>query len=1357
MKSDKRTSSRAEKKAQSRPHKKSAVAVGYSKKSALLEEAITQMNAGKYGRTSAALKELLALDPHNTEARRLYATLHLRLGNLMTARAAFDSLAQEAIQRQDYWLAESLLHEYLAAGPRCVPFLELLGHVYEEKGDKAAAVVEYGKAIEILLEDPDTDRPNRAQELYDLIHALAPTSPVTAKMGPLIAEHAARPRRASDAKPLAAPEEASVVPITNTVTSDAAPASAMPWKVSTDDAPAGGEAAFQSIDSNSASSAPPLPQAAPVIHEEACAQSPQESNVLFATPSNGSEPMQAPLVPDVGVSPAIWADSAQVNESQPVPASPAVETAGDDGQALAPAYTADTPDPIGPSTGNEQRTESQLDIDSPSAPSAPSDLQTDSAFAFLRDALGLVTGTQEPEEMRPGPSVEGTRLSVGPPAEATGFSLVDRMSESKSTAKSWEAILGKTEVPPAPPSQETKIPWTFEAWSVGQTVPSDPTSKLVSPVTEPPLSGGELPPSTDYSEAVGVETAVGKDEPGSPRPEPISGPMPWEQVVETPVPIQPPSEPEPITVDTTQKLKTAQEYPGPSETVTESTTRGVDQAPTEVPADAGIRLPNEEVSLPTSPSAVSTTDDLRAFEQVWTPIESPDIEVDQSASTGHVEVSMSANRPMSTGADAAVQDVSAFASESEYVPPPPESFASETPATIHEQTLEQSIPEQNFSRASSVSESEFAAAPSEGASTEPAQPISSEHAVEPASDAPDQDGEQPPLHEVIPTEEARTWAPLDQEKAAAESPEHADVSEWSGSEEEQFADPEPTPVTDRRSLWARWIRKSPTEDQASDVAVEGEQQEEPVIRTWEREAPAYSHQANAASAVEVLFDDRPFPSSFEGTARRRRSKLTLKISAGLARLRFAILVFLQTGFFTTRAIVVSLNLLVGGTAAIALLTAGVVAVGWIIQEEKPSKSYQNIGTLPQRALADPTRNGYLILMAFDAPASENVFQVWLELHSRGNHAELAAACLGGNSGGDAQKSATAMSIQGMFQSADPVRDIQSQATNVRSWVKQIGTELTRYKQWLKLPFEDWGYGQSMSPNCPLVLATHRLYIAEGLIQDLEEGLSRLEADMTAWRVALARARTLPVKMLALDGLSDDVGIVSSLLVQHELDAKHILRLTKLVRPLDQSEQSLRWPMQSEFVAAARSVHAAIRSDTQGERPWYVSVVSAMPLPKQRRLNAYADYYEAAAKIASELPRQSLPKLSTFVRTPAERWTDYLANPIEHLLGVKPLPAWDPYSNRVFEMEARLRLVSLQAWIRKDTESGDLAARVAQAGQSFYDPFTGLPMLINRRERALYSVGVNRKDDGADPARDVVVAIPPGSALRGKTVNQARAL
>jgi hypothetical protein len=69
------------------------------------------------------------------------------------------------------------------------------------------------------------------------------------------------------------------------------------------------------------------------------------------------------------------------------------------------------------------------------------------------------------------------------------------------------------------------------------------------------------------------------------------------------------------------------------------------------------------------------------------------------------------------------------------------------------------------------------------------------------------------------------------------------------------------------------------------------------------------------------------------------------------------------------------------------------------------------------------------------------------------------------------------------------------------------------------------------------------------------------------------------------------------------------------------------------------------------------------------------------------------------------------------------------------------LASLQAWIRRGAAEGDVKTRVAKAGQNFYDPFTGYPMLINPANNRLYSVGANGKDDDATPPKDVSVRLP----------------
>jgi hypothetical protein len=270
---------------------------------------------------------------------------------------------------------------------------------------------------------------------------------------------------------------------------------------------------------------------------------------------------------------------------------------------------------------------------------------------------------------------------------------------------------------------------------------------------------------------------------------------------------------------------------------------------------------------------------------------------------------------------------------------------------------------------------------------------------------------------------------------------------------------------------------------------------------------------------------------------------------------------------------------------------------------------------------------------------------------------------------------------------------------------------------------------------------HQLYVADGFLQSADLGIDRLEADMEVWRIVLGQARTLAVKMLALQAINDDIAVASGLLVRSDFDGTYLRPLTKILRPLDQAELSMRWPMQSELVSAAKTYETQLKAARAEEQPVYTMVASALPLPIQRRLNDYAEYYDVSYKAAGEGKYGSLPKWKAYIHFPASGVMDYLTNPIENIVGLEPLPAWDLYNGLVIDTDARLRLASLQAWLRRGTADGDLVTRIAKAGQSFYDPYTGLPMLVNMKKGVLYSVGHDGKDQDADPQSDVVVEIP----------------
>jgi hypothetical protein len=244
-----------------------------------------------------------------------------------------------------------------------------------------------------------------------------------------------------------------------------------------------------------------------------------------------------------------------------------------------------------------------------------------------------------------------------------------------------------------------------------------------------------------------------------------------------------------------------------------------------------------------------------------------------------------------------------------------------------------------------------------------------------------------------------------------------------------------------------------------------------------------------------------------------------------------------------------------------------------------------------------------------------------------------------------------------------------------------------------------------------------------------------------WRTILSHAKTLRMKMLAADAMTDDIAIMSGLLVRPDIDERFAARLGRMARPLDQVEQSVRWPMQSQFMMATKMLEQSLKQNVNESQPIYVSIASLMPLPKQQRFNRYADYYEASNKAASEGRYGTVPKLSAYVRTPADSWIDYLMNPIENIVGLESLPAWETYGMRITQLDARLRLAGLQAWVRRGPQENDLLTRMAKAGQTLYDPFTGLPMLVNTKKALLYSVGPDGKDNDAHPVLDVVVTIP----------------
>ncbi|HEX5550572.1 MAG TPA: hypothetical protein VFX36_07055, partial [Nitrospira sp.] len=566
--------------------------------------------------------------------------------------------------------------------------------------------------------------------------------------------------------------------------------------------------------------------------------------------------------------------------------------------------------------------------------------------------------------------------------------------------------------------------------------------------------------------------------------------------------------------------------------------------------------------------------------------------------------------------------------------------------------------------------------------------------------------------------------------------------EWKSTTEEAATTVEEVvrPAADPRPDWM----------QATEAITFTRSEPSPTQARWsdaDTAAPSAGESASAAavSAVETLFS--PSATVDDLHPHLSWSKPRPRLMARLHRVRIGISSFIGSCFSTTRSLTFLALMITIATVVVAAAGVGAVGVIWMVMEEPPSSLYQTLTISPPRMITDAKKNGYLLLLGFDAPDGQDPVQAGYERRADPQRDRVTAqVCIGdeiktpGVTGG-----ASDHVVKGWIRNGDLLSNLKGQGATLRSLTSRESTTLARYQQWLAMPFDDWGFGQLLVPNCTRVLLAHRLFVLDGFNQDLPTGLDRLEADFQAWRVALAQSKTLTMKMLAVTAVQDDASVAAGLLSRVDLDGGSLAKLSKMVRPLDQVELSVRWPMQSQFVWATKAVSSELRDDKAGDRPWHVSFTAAMRLPVQRRTNAYAEYYEAANKTVAGGRYTNLPKLSTFVQTPPSGLMDYLTNPVEHIVGIEPLPSWDPFVMRMVEADAQLRLVGLQAWLRRGPQDSDVLMRLAKAGQAYYDPFTGLPMLVNQRKGVLYSVGRDGKDQEGDDVRDVTAAIPLSSS------------
>ena len=461
----------------------------------------------------------------------------------------------------------------------------------------------------------------------------------------------------------------------------------------------------------------------------------------------------------------------------------------------------------------------------------------------------------------------------------------------------------------------------------------------------------------------------------------------------------------------------------------------------------------------------------------------------------------------------------------------------------------------------------------------------------------------------------------------------------------------------------------------------------------------------------------------------------------------------------------------GYVLALALLAAAINVGGlvWSGAKDPASSAFTAYTHPPPDLVASTPENGYFMLVGFAAgPNADPVkvgYDIWREAENARGHYYYDYA-KEGRTELRASLDLTQM-IQGWKIEDFVAKPDQLQET-LKTFQAGSGALLTRYTQWLDMPFDDEGYGHAGSPRLTELFLAHRVYLAAGFAQSQVKGVDRLATDLPSWRVVLAHAKTPPVKLLAAAAVSDDTQLISALLSRQPDDAT-VRRLTGLAQPLTDAERALRWPVQHEFVTGLSRLKSipltqgpAPRQQSEDNDRWLTAMtglaadtldriefaVPANPVlsaltKKQRTLNLYAAYYEDLVKAFGSTPIK-LPTLHDAAKQGPRTVLDPFLNPINNIFANVPEPAWAPLLGYLREADARLRLAGLQVVLRSAPRQQTMAAAIGKAGPEYYDSFTGFPMVWNAPQGTIYSVGRDGRDDGGESSFDVAIKLnePP---------------
>jgi len=410
------------------------------------------------------------------------------------------------------------------------------------------------------------------------------------------------------------------------------------------------------------------------------------------------------------------------------------------------------------------------------------------------------------------------------------------------------------------------------------------------------------------------------------------------------------------------------------------------------------------------------------------------------------------------------------------------------------------------------------------------------------------------------------------------------------------------------------------------------------------------------------------------------------------------------------------------------------AVNWADEELSPEGAA--LLRVPEPKVADAD-NAYYVLLGMDAPADANALEVGRKIQAIRARLYQEDPLRQTFVSPDLPPVAGTSPDQGFekvrcpIQGGNCVGRYFASAGLVREQMQVHAVALGRYRQMMGLA----GYEERTipSPFAPVpgyetLIRAAELQLA-GAVLDIrdgreQEGLATLAAQIAYHRRLLANAGLL-TRMVSAGLLRRDFRVLSEVIESRpDLAQSQQELLRSLLAPLNQQENDLRPAMAAAAHSSATMLNLMLETmkrqrrgkgdagDSRGE-DWFSQRVY---LPNSS-INALVPYWSAVAELAHGGPAGYDERKQQYAQSSATRkkkptafdWT-YVRNPMGKIMSGFAKPDVTDYIERVHDLDGYIRLVALQAAIRREQiPPVAIGAYSDLAPATLRNPYTGAPM------------------------------------------------